>query len=69
VTLVGEADRKFLKAVIKHAADQGRVRHRLLPTDVMQRWSEKLVDLKDEISAILLEEKEQKHVSFVSFEQ
>ena len=65
MTLVGEADRKMLKAAIKHASGEDQVRHRQVPQDAVQRWCQKLEDLKDEISAVLQEEKEEKQVSHV----
>ncbi|KAJ3575639.1 hypothetical protein NP233_g978 [Leucocoprinus birnbaumii] len=61
VTLVGEADRKMLKAAIKHAAAEDQVRHRMLPVEAVKQWADKLVELKDEISEVLREEKEEKH--------
>ncbi|KAJ7092749.1 DEAD-domain-containing protein [Mycena epipterygia] len=60
VTLVGEADRKMLKAAIKHGADADQVRHRIVPAEAVAKWVDKLEDLKDEISEILKEEKEEK---------
>ena len=62
VTLVGEADRKMLKAAIKHGSGQDKVRHRIVPPEAVAKWSEKLNEMKDEISEILQEEKEEKHV-------
>lgn len=62
VTLVGETDRKILKAAIKHAAAEDQVRHRMLPVEAVKQWADKLVDLKDEISEVLREEKEEKHL-------
>jgi len=60
VTLVGEADRKMLKAAIKHGAEADQVRHRIVPPEAVAKWVEKLDDMKDEISEILKEEKEEK---------
>ncbi|KAJ7293597.1 DEAD-domain-containing protein [Mycena rebaudengoi] len=60
VTLVGEADRKMLKAAIKHGADADQVRHRIVPPEAVSKWVEKLDDMKNEISEILKEEKEEK---------
>ena len=48
VTLVGEADRKLLKAAIKHASGEDQVRHRQIPSEAVAKWSKKLEDLKDE---------------------
>ncbi|RDB28494.1 ATP-dependent RNA helicase DRS1 [Hypsizygus marmoreus] len=62
VTLVGEADRKMLKAAIKHGSGEDQVRHRIVPPEVVSKWAEKLDDLKDEVSAVLCDEKEEKHL-------
>ncbi|RXW22932.1 hypothetical protein EST38_g2903 [Candolleomyces aberdarensis] len=62
VTLVGEADRKMLKAAIKHAAGEDQVRQRSVPTEVAQKFVEKLEDLKNEISEVMKEEKEEKQL-------
>ncbi|OCF33533.1 ATP-dependent RNA helicase DRS1 [Kwoniella heveanensis BCC8398] len=59
ISLVGEADRKMLKAAIKQSeADQ--VRHRIIPAEAVSAMHEKLEDLKDEVQEILKEEKEEK---------
>ncbi|KAI0695597.1 DEAD-domain-containing protein [Cytidiella melzeri] len=60
VTLVGEADRKMLKAAIKHSSGEDQVRHRQIPQDAVVKWSQKLDELKDEITAVLQEEKEER---------
>ena len=62
VTLVGEADRKMLKAAIKHASGEDQVRHRHVPPEVAAKWAQKLNDLKEEIVGVLQEEKEEKQV-------
>ncbi|KAJ7630960.1 DEAD-domain-containing protein [Roridomyces roridus] len=62
VTLVGEADRKMLKAAIKHGAEENQVRHRIVPTEVVAKWAQKLDDMKGEISEILKEEQEEKQL-------
>ncbi|VDB99617.1 unnamed protein product [Peniophora sp. CBMAI 1063] len=62
VTLVGEADRKMLKAAIKHASGEDQVRHRTIPTDVVTKWAKKLDSLKNEIAAVMREEKEEKQL-------
>ncbi|GAW03679.1 DEAD-domain-containing protein [Lentinula edodes] len=62
VTLVGEADRKMLKAAIKHGSDKDKIRHRIVPQDAVNKWAEKLESLKEEISEILREEKEEKQL-------
>ncbi|XAO21649.1 ATP-dependent RNA helicase DRS1 [Cryptococcus bacillisporus CA1280] len=59
ISLVGEADRKMLKAAIKQAeADQ--VRHRIIPSEAVTAMKEKLEGFKDDIQEILKEEKEEK---------
>lgn len=62
VTLVGEADRKMLKAAIKHATAEDSVRHRQVPAETITRWAKKLDSLKKEIAEVLQDEKEEKHV-------
>lgn len=62
VTLVGEADRKMLKAAIKHSAGEDQVRHRVVPPDTVAKLAGKLESLKGEISEIMREEKEEKQV-------
>lgn len=52
----------MLRAAIKHAAAEDQVRHRVLPTEALQHWSDKLVELKDEITHVLREEKEEKQM-------
>ena len=62
VTLVGEADRRILKAAIKHSAGEDQVRHRVIPSDTIAKFTEKLESLKGEIAEIMKEEKEEKQV-------
>lgn len=62
VTLVGETDRKMLKAAIKHGSGEDKVRHRVVPQEAASKWFEKLGEMKDEISEVLQEEKEEKQV-------
>lgn len=52
----------MLKAAIKHGAGEDQVRHRIVPPEVVSKWSEKLDNLKGEISAVLAEEKEERQV-------
>lgn len=63
VTLVGESDRKMLKAAIKRAGGEDKVRHRVISADAVAKWAETLDGLKDEVEAVLKEEKEEKAVS------
>ncbi|KAL7423237.1 nucleolar DEAD-box protein required for synthesis of 60S ribosomal subunit [Cryptotrichosporon argae] len=60
ITLVGEADRKMLKAVIKQSTDADSVRHRIIPADAVTAVTDKLDELKDEIQDVLKEEREEK---------
>ncbi|KAL0951162.1 hypothetical protein HGRIS_007894 [Hohenbuehelia grisea] len=60
VTLVGEADRKMLKAAIKHSAGEDQVRHRIVPAEIVSKWVSKLDSLKSEVSEVMQEEKEEK---------
>jgi ATP-dependent RNA helicase DDX27 len=60
VTLVGEADRKMLKAAIKHSGGEDKVRHRVVPPEVVEKWSEQLTALEEEVKTILQEEQESK---------
>lgn len=60
LTLVGEGDRKVLKAVVKHSNGEHKIRHRIIPTDVLTRWVKEVENLKPEIASILQEEKEEK---------
>lgn len=62
VTLVGEGDRKMLKAAIKHSAGEDNVRHRLVPADVLPKWVKRVEALRDEVATILQEEKEEKQI-------
>ncbi|KAJ7597056.1 DEAD-domain-containing protein [Mycena floridula] len=62
VTLVGEADRKMLKAAIKHGSSADQVRHRIIPPEAVTKWTEKLNSMKQEVAEILEEEKEDKHL-------
>ena len=62
VTLVGEADRKVLKAAIKHSAGEDQVRHRVVPPDTVAKFAAKLETLKDEITEVMKEETEEKQV-------
>lgn len=59
VTLVGESDRRLLKAVLKRTPPE-QVKHRLMPGDVVQQLSETITSLKPEIEQILAEEKEER---------
>ncbi|KIJ21730.1 hypothetical protein PAXINDRAFT_173799 [Paxillus involutus ATCC 200175] len=62
ITLVGEGDRKMLKAAIKHSVGEDNVRHRVIPADVLARWAKKVEEVKADIVVILQEEKEEKQI-------
>ena len=62
ITLVGEADRKVLKAAIKRAAGEDQVKHRTIAPEIVAKWSKKLESLKGEIAGVLQDEKEEKQV-------
>ena len=64
MTLVGEADRKFLRGVIKHSSGEDRIRNRIIPPEVVQTWLEKVESLNGEIADILIEEKEERQVCY-----
>ncbi|KAH7883605.1 DEAD-domain-containing protein [Phlebopus sp. FC_14] len=62
ITLVGEGDRKMLKAVIKQGSGEDNIRHRVIPADAVAKWAKRVEELKDEVSVILQEEKEEKQI-------
>ncbi|OAX42987.1 DEAD-domain-containing protein [Rhizopogon vinicolor AM-OR11-026] len=62
VTLVGEGDRKILKAAIKHSTGEDNIRHRLVPADIFPKWAKRIEALKDEVTTVLQEEKEEKQI-------
>jgi len=68
VTLVGEGDRKMLKAAIKHGASEDQVRHRIVPQDIVYKWSQTLESLKDEVLAVLRDEKQEKQLQQAEME-
>jgi hypothetical protein len=53
----------MLKSAIKHGAGEDQVRHRIVPPEVVSKWSQRLESLKDEVSAVLRDEKQEKQVS------
>lgn len=59
VTLVGEADRKMLKTVLKKSSAE-QIRHRLVPSEDVRKMAIKLEDLRKEVEEVLQEEKEEK---------
>ncbi|KLT46204.1 DEAD-domain-containing protein [Cutaneotrichosporon oleaginosum] len=59
ITLVGEADRKMLKAVIKQSRED-QIRHRIIPTEAISAQAERLDELRDDVAEVLKEEKEEK---------
>lgn len=61
ITLVGEADRKMLKAVIKQSRED-QIRHRIIPGDAVAAQAERLDELRDDLAEVLKEEKEEKAI-------
>lgn len=59
ISLVGEPDRKMLKAVMKRS-NKDQIRHRIVPPEAVQAMAKKLDDMKDEITEVLQEEREEK---------
>lgn len=59
ITLVGEADRKMLKAAIKQSKSD-MVRHRVIPSEAINKYAETLEEMRGEVQAVLREEKEEK---------
>lgn len=55
----------MLKAAIKHGAGGDKVRHRVVPSEAVSKWSDRLNEMKEEIAEIMQEEKEEKHVSLL----
>ncbi len=62
ISLVGEADRKMLKAAIKQSQSD-QIRHRIIPAEAVTAMAVHLEKFKDEIQEILKEEREEKMVS------
>jgi ATP-dependent RNA helicase DDX27 len=62
VTLVGETDRRMLKAAIKHSAGEDKVRHRVVPPEAVENWAKTIKDLEDEVKDVLQEEREAKEL-------
>lgn len=59
VTLIGETDRRLLKSVLKRTPPE-QIRHRLMPTELVQQISDTIDSLKPDIEQILQEEKEER---------
>ena len=60
MTLVGEADRKMLKAAIKHGAGEDKIRHRVVSAETVSHWAKVVAEMHSEVEAVLAEEKEEK---------
>lgn len=65
ISLVGEPDRKMLKAVIKRS-EADKVKHRVLPPDSVRAMAHKLEEMKPEVTEVLEEEQEEKAVRISS---
>ena len=64
ISLVGEADRKMLKAVIKQS-EADEIRHRVIPTEAVSAIGDRMEHMKEDIEEVLLEEREEKLVSII----
>lgn len=60
ITLVGEKDRSLMKKIIKRA--KGTVKNRIIPSQPIQIWKQKIAELEENIQEILNEEREEKEV-------
>ncbi|KAK4687977.1 ATP-dependent RNA helicase DDX27, partial [Tremellales sp. Uapishka_1] len=59
ITLVGEADRKLLKAAIKQS-EATQIRHRIIPAEAVSDMTTRLEGLKEDVQEVLEEEREEK---------
>lgn len=66
VSMVGEQERKLLKEIVKQARTP--VKQRILPSDVVAHFREKLAGLEEELENILQEEKAEKELGIVEKE-
>ncbi|CAA0842234.1 DEAD-box ATP-dependent RNA helicase 28 [Striga hermonthica] len=57
VTFVTDDDRSLLKAIVKKAGS--RLRSRIVAEQSVRRWSQMIEQMEDEVSSILLEEREE----------
>ncbi|CAA0841164.1 DEAD-box ATP-dependent RNA helicase 28 [Striga hermonthica] len=57
VTFVTDDDRSLLKAIVKKAGS--RLRSRIVAEQSIRRWSQMIEQMEDEVSSILLEEREE----------
>ncbi len=68
ISLVGEPDRKMLKAVMKRS-DAEKVKHRILNPDSLKSMMERLDGMKKEVTAVLEEESEERAVRNQAFKR
>lgn len=66
VSMVGEQERKLLKEIVKQARTP--VKQRILPSDVVAHFREKIAGLEQEIESILQEEKAEKELGAIEKE-
>jgi ATP-dependent RNA helicase DDX27 len=66
VSLVGEQDRAILKLALKHSRDA--VKHRIVPSTVIEKYEKILESLQDTIKEIYKEEKEEKSLNQAEME-
>ncbi|CAO3652404.1 unnamed protein product [Cunninghamella blakesleeana] len=67
VTLVGEQDRKMLKLAIK-SANSAQVKNRMIASDTIQKYKEKIDSMAGEIQDVLQEEKEERALRIAEME-
>jgi ATP-dependent RNA helicase DDX27 len=68
VTLVGESDRKMLKAVLKQNTGEDKICHRVLKPAVVAACVKSLNDVNEEVLVVIQEEKEEKAVQRAEME-
>lgn len=66
VSMVGEQERKLLKEIVKQARTP--VKQRILPSDVVAHFREKIAGLEEELESILQEEKAEKELGIIEKE-
>lgn len=61
VSLAGEQERVLVKDVIKHAKNPPQ--HRIIPPDIIEKYSKKLKSLEGDVEQILEEEKQERQIA------
>lgn len=60
ISFAGEKDRPLLKQIIKRA--KSKVKQRMLPSEPINEWREKIQKMEDDIEEIIQEEREERQV-------